>query len=75
MVWAEIRNDFEDEEVIFIDGWETGRNSEIGTVIAKVYSVNGEAHIQYLDERAKIDTYAQEIIQESIKEIKEREVV
>lgn len=75
MVWAEIKNDFEDEDIIFIDAWETNSGSEVGTVIAKVYSVSGEAHVQYLDERARTDVYAQEIIQESVRQITNQEAV
>lgn len=74
MLWSEIRNDFEDEGVTFIDAWETDSDGEVGTVIAKVYSTPGESQVQYLDERARTDDYAQEVIRETLDDIKNRVV-
>ena len=63
--WKEIRNNFFDEEerCISIDGWKTKNNNEEGKVIAKVYVDTKK--IEYIDETAKLDKYAQEIIEET----------
>lgn len=74
MMWAEIRNDFEDEGVIYIDAWKTNVGSEEGTVIAKVYLEAGQPEVQYLNELARTDAYAQEVINESVEGIKKRKV-
>ena len=62
--WAEIRGNYYDdiEEVQCIDGWLTGDDSEEGQVIAKVHLDTGT--VDYLDEDAKHDRYAQEVIRE-----------
>jgi hypothetical protein len=70
--WTEIRNDFYDEEenCWCIDAWKTPDDNEEGSVIAKVYD-NGE--VVYLDEDAKVDYLAQEVIQETLEMVeKER---
>lgn len=67
--WQEIRNDFCDEEEgnVYIDAWETERSEEEGTVIAKIgYRTKT---VEYLDDAAKDDPYAQEIIQDTLKNI------
>jgi hypothetical protein len=61
-IWGEIRNDFEDEGIVHIDAWLTDDDMEGGTVIAKVNVQTKE--VEYLDDRAKTDAYAQEMIQE-----------
>jgi hypothetical protein len=61
--YAEIRNNFEDNGIIRIDAWKTADDNEEGSVIA--YVVNAEA--LYVDEDARFDDYAQEMIQEVIK--------
>jgi superfamily II helicase len=77
LIWAEIRNDFEEsnelgERVICIDAWETEDDNEEGKIIAKVIqSKSGNAHVEYIDERAKVDTLAQEVIEETIQKLKE----
>jgi hypothetical protein len=70
MIWSELRNDFEDDNgTIFIDAWLTNDGNEEGKVIAKVSkNEEGQVVVDYLDERAKTDPSAQEIIQESIKQ-------
>lgn len=65
--WAEIRNDFFDDNKMFIDAWLTDDDNEEGVVIAKI-DVNTK-EIEYLDEDAKTDSYAQEIINESLIEL------
>lgn len=64
--WAEIRCDFYDEEegVWFVDAWETDLDGEEGTVIAKIDLANDS--VEYLDEDAKTDDYAQEVIAEML---------
>lgn len=67
--WAEIRNDYcdEEEEKVYIDAWETCNDNEEGKVIAKVDYKTKE--IQYLNEAAKTDDYAQEVIIETLNRI------
>ena len=62
--WGEIRNDFIDEDngIATIDAWLTEDDMEQGTVIAYVDINTGE--VEYKDDRAKTDAYAQEVIQE-----------
>lgn len=64
--YKEIRNDFYDEEEkkYFIDAWRTGNDNEEGKVIAKVDPVTKE--VEYLDEKARTDKYAQEVIAETL---------
>jgi superfamily II helicase len=78
LIWAEIRNDFEEvlesvgKRVIHIDAWETEDDNEEGKVIAKVIqSKSGNIYVEYMDERAKVDTLAQEVIEETIQKLKE----
>ena len=65
--WTEVRCDFfnEIEQAWFIDAWEDG---EEGTVIAKIFN-NG--NVEYLDDDARTDSYAQEIIRNVLADIKE----
>ena len=67
--WAEIRNDFvcEDSRKIYIDAWITEDDNEEGIVIARINI--GTKNIEYFDDDAKTDEYAQEIINETLKEI------
>lgn len=67
--WAEIRNDFvcEDSHKIYIDAWMTDDDSEEGIVIARIDM--DTKRIEYFDEDAKFDDYAQEIINETLSEI------
>lgn len=67
--WAEIRNDYYDEEEkkVYIDGWKSDCDEEEGLVIAKVNYETKE--VEYIDKAAKTDVYAQEIINETLKNI------
>lgn len=68
--YGEIRNDYADEveRYISIDAWLTGNDEEEGSVIAKV---NMDTYtVEYLDPDASYDPYAQEIIQETITDLK-----
>jgi hypothetical protein len=61
-IWGEIRNDFQDGDIVYIDAWLTSDDNEEGRVIAKV---NVRTHeTEYLDDRARTDGYAQEMISE-----------
>lgn len=62
--WAEIRCDFfnEEEKKYHVDAWKTSDDNEEGKVIAKVDLANDT--VEYLDEDAKTDEYAQAIINE-----------
>lgn len=61
-IWGEIRSNFENEGIINIDAWLTEDENEEGNVIAKVNTKTLE--VEYLDDRAKTDNYAQEMINE-----------
>jgi hypothetical protein len=67
--YAEIRNDYYDceEQNVCIDAWFTDDDNEEGVVIAKVNYRTKE--VVYLDDDARIDDYAQEKINETLKEI------
>lgn len=67
--WAEIRNDFvcEDSHKIYIDAWITDDDSEDGVVIARIDA--DTKNIEYFDDYARTDSYAQEIIMETIMEL------
>lgn len=67
--YGEIRNDFYDDEEqkVYIDAWFTEDDNEEGIVIAKVNYKTKE--IEYLDNDARTDDYAQEIINETLSEI------
>ena len=67
--WAEIRNDFvcEDSRKIYIDAWLTDDDSEEGIVLARI-DIRTK-RIEYFDDEAKTDEYAQEIINETLKDI------
>lgn len=64
--WRDIRCDFfdEDEEKYMVDAWKTDNDSEEGTVIAKLDLADGT--VEYIDEDAKTDEYAQEVIKEML---------
>jgi len=70
-IWSEIRSEFEDNFERYIDAWTTPDDNEVGRVIAKINTQTKE--ITYLDERAKSDKYAQEVINDTIKEIREEQ--
>jgi len=61
-IWGEIRNDFEDGDITSIDAWLTADDNENGAVIARVNTKTKE--VEYVDDRAKTDSYAQELINE-----------
>jgi len=65
--WSEIHNDFEDEGIVSIDAWTTADDNEGGSVIAHVNTKTGV--VEYHDERAKTDSFAQEAIQEVLNKI------
>ena len=67
--WAEIRNDFvcEDSHKIYIDAWLTEDDNEEGIVLARI-DINTQ-NIEYFDDDARIDDYAQEIIRETLIDI------
>lgn len=67
--WAEIRNDFvcEDSHKIYIDAWITDDDNEEGVVIARIDM--DTKNIEYFDNDALTDSFAQEIIRETIMEL------
>ena len=64
--WAEIRNDFvcEDSRKIYIDAWTTEDDNEEGIVLARIDM--DTKNIEYFDDDAKTDCYAQEVINETL---------
>lgn len=64
--WAEIRNDFvcEDSRKIYIDAWFTEDDNEEGTIIARIDM--DTKNIEYFDDDARTDGYAQEVIKETM---------
>ena len=69
-IWSEIRNNYcnDDTKEVYIDAFLTDYSLEEGTVIAKISLETMK--VEYLDEDAKTDSYAQEIIKETIDLIK-----
>ena len=63
-IWSEIRSDFQEGDIVFIDGFLTPDDDEEGKVIAKVNVRTKE--VEYIDDRAKTDKYAQEEINEAL---------
>lgn len=67
--WAEICSDYMDEDgILYIDAWKTGNADEQGSTIAYVDTYSGR--VMYVDPDARIDAYAQEIIQKVSNEAK-----
>lgn len=64
--YAELRNNYIDEDTneVYIDAWKTDDDSEKGTVIAKINTKTYD--ITYLDAAAITDPEAQELIQDTI---------
>ena len=67
--YVEIRNDYydEQEQKVYIDAWFTEDDNEEGVVIAKVNYKTKE--VEYLDNDARTDEYAQAVINETLKDI------
>ncbi len=61
-IWSDIRTDFEDNGIIHVDAWVHSDDDEEGKVIATINTETKE--VDYKDERAKTDIYAQEMIDE-----------
>ena len=79
--WSEIRSDFEGvvenegdiKEIATIDAWRTDDNNEEGEVIAKVIvTKNDDVVVVYINNIARTDKYAQEVINNTIKMLKEK---
>lgn len=69
--WSEIRNDFvcEDSHSVYIDAWITDDDNEEGVVIARINA--DTKNIEYFDDDAMTDDYAQEVIKETINNIED----
>ena len=61
-IWKEIRTEYQEGDTVFVDGYLTGDDNEEGKVIAKVNI--STLDIEYLDDNARTDSYAQEMIQD-----------
>jgi len=68
-IWSEIRNNYEEDGVVFIDAWEDEDDDSDGKVIA---TIDATGKIEYKDLRAVTDKYAQEVINEAVREIFKR---
>ena len=67
-IWSEIRDSFEDEGILHIDAWTSeDENDEDGHTIAKINMQTGA--VEYLDERARTDKNAQNVIIENVHNI------
>lgn len=62
--WSSIDSDYDYDDYVYIDAWETNGVNDNGDVIAKINKDTEE--IIYLDNRAKKDSYAQEEIKKVI---------
>lgn len=80
--WAEIRNDYVDENDIskgfvtmYIDAWKTPDDNEGGKSIAEIKLIVDKdtplIEIIYKDNKAKTDEYAQEMIREGVEFLKQ----
>lgn len=65
--WEEIRNNYSDDEYVYIDAWETDDDNEEGKVIAVINIQTKE--VAYIVNSARGDDYAQEIINEALSDI------
>lgn len=73
-MFAEIRNDFYDEEenCWYIDGWFTDDESESGVVVARVFS---DGRVIYRKSSYATDAYVLDAVKECQKDIEESEGV
>jgi hypothetical protein len=71
--WGEIRNDYTEHGtgITHIDAWVSDDDDEHGRTIAKVHP---DGTVEYIDEDARVDKFAQELINEAVAE-KKGEVV
>lgn len=67
--YTELKNNYIDEDTneVYIDAWKTDDDSEEGTVVAKINTKT--YNITYLEAAAITDPEAQELIQDTIKEL------
>ena len=59
-IWSEIHSDYEENNDIFIDAWSTDDDNESGSTIATINKLT--KNIVYIDDRAKTNEFAQEVI-------------
>lgn len=73
--WKEIRCTFFNamEQKYMVDAWETDNDNEKGTRIAKIDFADGT--VEYIDEDAKTDEYAQKVLKEMSVSIKMRKLM
>lgn len=64
--WSEIKSDYEEEGLRYIDAWETADNDEEGRVIAVVDMYTGR--VIYNEPVARVDKGAQEVIKSVVVE-------
>lgn len=78
--WGEISNNYiEDADegfhVLHIDAWKTNDGNEEGVVIAKLIGIQKDdkphVYLSYQDPEARIDPYAQEVIKEADKKLRD----
>lgn len=67
--WTELRDDHEDEGILHIDGWLTeDDDDENGKTIVKIDTSTGK--VLFVDQDARKDWLANEVIRQNLKEIK-----
>lgn len=73
--WKEIRCTFFNamEEKYMVDAWETDNDNEKSTRIAKIDIADGT--VEFIDEDAKTDEYAQKVLKEMSVSIKMRKLM
>lgn len=59
-IWEDVRFDFVDNNIIHVDAWISKDRNKDGITIAKINTNDGS--VEYLDERARTDKYAQIVI-------------
>ena len=68
--YSEVKCDYNNEEGFWcVDAWRTQDGDEEGKVIAAIHETTGD--IFYVEPEARISPYAQEVINEVVKNIKE----
>ena len=68
-IWAEVKNDYccKAEKKVYIAAWKTFSVTEESKIIAIVNCITKK--VEYLDDRAKTDIYAQEVIKDTLEKI------
>lgn len=60
-IYGEVRSDYEEDGIVYIDAWKTGNDNEQGVTVAKFYLETRE--IEWIREEAKKDIQVREEIE------------